>query len=443
VSCRPCHVAAPVTGPAHAPLLGVCVAADGPLAAVLAELARWLPMAPCADDGRPYEGRPPDVFLATAPIGHRPWLQLAGADDPVDPDALAVLCADPAPLAAAQTRGVALPTHPGWLQDTAAVRWTPPFVRRRMRAALGPAGTGALIADRRGPRWLDDEAAAVDAGRLDAALARCAAVWTVDAEVGSRALAWGAPLLVPEAVARELGLTTHVNVRISDTTGMRAALAELAGEEDTAARLSWAGRQRYEDLCDAARCAARIADAVDRVLPLRHDGLLRATLELALLGTPPGARAPARLLRASEGLATDRPPAPRPDDGGPPVSLPPAASQPIGGSEGPAPAPASARRPGRLARLMAARTDRLRSSGRDLARRGIHRVEDRVYQRVQDRLLADSVRLDGIEQVLSRIEVELVGLRTSLPRRLGNVEGRMDAIEARLEPLKRRPDAAG
>jgi hypothetical protein len=299
-----------------------------------------------------------------------------------------------------------------------------------MRQALGPAGDGALIADRRGPRWLDDEAGLLPRHRLDAALSRCAAVWAVDSQVAARALAWGAPLVVPEELALELDLIAEVNVRVSDLDGMRRTLAELAGDHEASARLSWAGRRHYEDRYDAARCAALLADAVGAVMPLQHDGLLGAKLELALLGTPADGRPPARLLRASAGLISDRAPVIGPDDGGPPVSLTPAATDPVDPDEPAAPAPAASA-PGRLSRLSGGRVDRWGAAARSLARGGVQRVEDRVYRRVQGQLLSDAARLDDTEPVLRRIEAELVTLRTTLPRRLDALERRLDALEGR------------
>lgn len=270
--CRPVGVGAPADGP---DLRVGAVLASSPHCAVPpvtpgTRLAVWV--IDRDELAAPLTGRA-DVVLT-----HR--TDLAGAAGAVDADRRVVV----APT------GVPVPE----------ARPVSPYVRSRVRLARGlPA---QVIVVERDSGWFWARTGPIDAGLVPTALAT-AAVADVASVAGLRAaLAWAAPTVTSPETARALGAVPDVEVLVGDGPDERADQARrLADDPHRAARLSWAGRLRYEAGSDPGRAAARVAgrlfDDAPGTGPRR-----RVDSRLEELGTPRTARIRSRLAEAVAGL---------------------------------------------------------------------------------------------------------------------------------------------
>lgn len=175
-----------------------------------------------------------------------------------------------------------------------------PYVRSRVRLARGLAAR--VIVVERDNCWFWARTGPIDAWLVPTALAT-ATVADVASETGLRAaLAWAAPTVTDPESARALGAVPDVEVLIGTDPDERARQARLlADDPHLAARLSWAGRLRYEAGSDPGRAAARVAGWLFADAPT--EPLRRVDSRLEELGTPRTARIRSRLAEAVTGLA--------------------------------------------------------------------------------------------------------------------------------------------
>ncbi|NMH97407.1 hypothetical protein [Pseudonocardia acidicola] len=254
-------------------VLGTSLSApvDARLQAALRRLARVCDLAATTDETAPswdavvwHHGAqpPPGVPLVV-------WVAALRPDREPARSAAALL----APEIIPDERCVVLGRYPEYPQARPVL----PFTRRRIRLArrlAGPACAGVVAGSW---RW---DGAEVPAGVEDAAAGLACSVIATDPVGALRALAWAAPTVTDPATAAALGAVDGEQVRVAgDAQGRRAAAAQLAGDERTAAALSWAGRRLYERRWSAegvierlprSRGPADAADGLARALDALH-----------------------------------------------------------------------------------------------------------------------------------------------------------------------------
>jgi hypothetical protein len=235
-----------------------------------------------------------DGCSASVPLGL--WTgSLDELRSPIGARASAIVSDRPEVVDAAGSRGV----------FAAAARWAEnrrpmsPFVRRRLRIVRGLPTVSLLEQVAEGWRWtgrrdvLDDDLVAT-------AMASASAVSVRDPMRVLEALAWGAPCVCDRVSADRVGALDETHVLVGESERQRAELAsQLAGDQELAARLSWAGRRLVERRHDVGLSAMRLVALLALLPPPHRDPIGGATLQLRMLGTPASSRIVARLAEAA------------------------------------------------------------------------------------------------------------------------------------------------
>lgn len=222
------------------------------------------------------------------------WVDTAGAvdrDGDALRDAALVVGDDPQVLALAAAAGATVRIVPAAGAWSAAVP-VAPFVRARVRAARGIGGRGTLV--HHVGVWTFDRVGAIAGDALETALALASAVVVHDPQTLVGALAWGCPAVTDARTAAAAGARPDVHCVLgadgtagaADTAAAHDLAATLARDEVLAARLSWAGRVRYE----------------------RHHSLRHAGDDVLVALGLPGRWAPSTLERQLERLDSHRGP---------------------------------------------------------------------------------------------------------------------------------------
>jgi hypothetical protein len=116
------------------------------------------------------------------------------------------------------------------------------------------------------------------------------------------AMAWGAPCVTSDGVARAVGAQAGVEVLVADTDERFDLAALLADDQRRAASLGRAGRRLVERSFDRTGAAHRLAIRLGLVARADDDWRGRLSDDLAHLWTPPVARVRDRFEEAVDAI---------------------------------------------------------------------------------------------------------------------------------------------
>lgn len=245
--------------------LGLGVAPPGALLGLVQEIGRRISVVDLGDAG------PTDPALLRVEWDRTPeragdrreawWLDAPGPalDVPPSRQPVLVLSAHRDVLEAAFTRGIParIVPHAEVEPESAPVA---PFVRERIRRDRD-LGEGLLVEDAAG-RWSWNESVEVEPGLIPTTLAAAAAAYLSSPRAVVRAMAWGCPVVAPQATLVATGATPGLDVVADDGTDPVGQLRRLAADARLTAALSRAARARYEAAHSVSACADDVMGAL-------------------------------------------------------------------------------------------------------------------------------------------------------------------------------------
>lgn len=244
--------------------LGLGVAAPAAMMMLVQELSRRVTVVDLADASptspsfvRVEWSRPPEAVNRQPTVW---WL-----DQPLVPMArgdrrrpVLALSVDPAVVAATQEQGIPTRLVPaGEVEPESAP--VAPFVRERLRRARD-LGEGLVLHDLDNRWWYDGRE--IDKSASSSALAVAAAAHVSSPENLVRAMAWGCPTAAPQRILDATGAVPGRDAVAVSAGNAMLQLRRLADDQRLTARLSTAGRLRYEEAHSLVRCVDAVLTAL-------------------------------------------------------------------------------------------------------------------------------------------------------------------------------------